>query len=205
MVGMGLMDEQQLIARAKEGDLPAFNQLILNYQSISYNVAYRIVGDQDSAADVTQDSFLKAYKALDSFRGTSFKPWLLRIVTNTCYDYLRASKRKPTTNLDDLLASTEHSWRLHDPGEQPEEHAERVELSQLLQWAINQLPPDQRTVVVLSDVQGLAYDEIAEVMDISLGTVKSRLSRARAKLRTYLHEQQELLPQQYRLPDTQSI
>lgn len=199
------MDEQQLIARAKEGDLPAFNQLVLTYQSVSYNVAYRIVGDQESAADVTQDAFLKAYKALGSFRGTSFKPWLLRIVTNTCYDYLRASKRKPTTNLDDLLVSPEHSWRLHDPGEKPEEHAERTELSQLLQWAINQLPPDQRTVVVLSDIQGLAYDEIADVMDISLGTVKSRLSRARAKLRVYLQEQQELLPPRYRLPDTQSV
>jgi len=197
------MDEQQLIAAAQSGELPAFNQLVLKYQSLAYNVAYRIVGNADAAADVTQDSFLKAYKALGSFRGLSFKSWLLRIVTNTCYDYLRAAKRKPTSNLDDTLANPEHTWRMLDPGETPEEHAERLELGKHLQWAIEQLPPDQRTVVVLSDIQGFSYEEIAQTMDISLGTVKSRLSRARAKLRDSLQARQELLPRRYRLRDAQ--
>lgn len=194
-----LMDELALVSAAKTGDLPAFNQLVLNYQSLAYNVAYRIVGEQDAAADATQDAFLKAYKALGSFRGKSFKPWLLRIVTNTCYDQLRAKKRKPTTNLDDALVNPEHSWRWLDPGERPEEYAERVELGRVLQQAIAQLPPEQRAVVVLSDIQGLTYDETAQATGVSLGTVKSRLSRARAKLRDYLQEQEELLPHRYRL------
>ncbi len=199
------MDEQQLIVAAQSCELPAFNQLVLKYQSLAYNVAYRIMGNADAAADVTQDSFLKAYKALGTFRGNSFKSWLLRIVTNTAYDYLRAAKRKPTSNLDDLLINPEHTWRMVDSSESPGQHAERLELGQLLQWAIEQLPTDQRTVVVLSDVQGLSYDEIAETMDISLGTVKSRLSRARAKLRDYLQARQELLPHRYRLKDVQSL
>lgn len=198
------MDELALVSAAKTGDLPAFNQLVLNYQSLAYNVAYRIVGEQDAAADATQDAFIKAYKSLNGFRGKSFKPWLLRIVTNTCYDYLRAKKRKPTSNLDDVLVNPEHSWRLLDPGERPAEYVERLELGRALQQAIEQLPPDQRIVVVLSDIQGLSYDEIAEATGASLGTVKSRLSRARAKLRDYLQEQEELLPHRYRLRNTQS-
>ncbi len=199
------MDELALVSAAKTGDLPAFNQLVLNYQSLAYNVAYRIVGDADSAADATQDAFIKAYKALNGFRGQSFKPWLLRIVTNTCYDHLRAKKRKPTDNLDDALINPEHSWRLLDPGESPEAHAERIELGRALQKAIDQLPPEQRTVVILSDIQGLSYEEIAEATGVSLGTVKSRLSRARAKLRDYLQEQEELLPHRYRLRTTQGV
>jgi len=197
------MDELALVSAAKTGDLPAFNQLVLNYQSLAYNVAYRIVGDADAAADATQDAFIKAYKALNSFRGQSFKPWLLRIVTNTCYDHLRAKKRKPTSNLDDALVNPEHSWRLQDPAESPEAYAERTELGRALQKAIDQLPPEQRTIVILSDMQGFTYEEIAEATDVSLGTVKSRLSRARAKLRDYLQKQEELLPHRYRLKTTQ--
>ncbi|HBY92866.1 MAG TPA: RNA polymerase subunit sigma-24 [Chloroflexi bacterium] len=196
-----MIDEAKLVTAAQRGELPAFNQLVLHYQGLAYNVAYRVMGTQDGAADATQDAFLKAYKGLQSFRGGNFKSWLLRIVTNTCYDHLRALKRRPTTDLDDLLVDPDHNWRVLDPAEGPAEHAERLELADLLQWAIAQLPPDQRAVVVLSDIQGLSYEEIAEVMDTSLGTVKSRLSRARAKLRHSLQTRQELLPLQYRLTD----
>lgn len=193
------MDEQDLIRAAQQGDLTAFNQLVLRYQSLAYNVAYRVMGQSDQAADATQDAFIKAYKALNRFRGHSFKAWLLRIVTNTCYDMLRASKRRPTDSLDDVLVNPEHRWRLTDPGERPDEHAERQELAQVLHWAIAQLPPAQRTVVVLSDVQGLSYDEVSQAMGISLGTVKSRLSRARSKLRILLQMHEEHLPPRYRL------
>lgn len=193
------MDEQALIQAAQKGDLSAFNQLVLQYQSLAYNVAYRVMSQPDLAADATQDAFIKAFKAIDRFRGQSFKAWLLRIVTNTCYDMLRSAKRRPADSLDEVLASPEHSWRMTDPAERPEEHAERQELAQVLQWAIAQLPPDQRTVVVLSDVQGLSYGEIAETLNISLGTVKSRLSRARSKLRVILQTHEEHLPQRYRL------
>ena len=199
--GGGSMDEKQLVAAARQGDLASFNQLVLKYQSLAYNVAYRLLGEPDAAADATQDAFLKAYKALNKFRGQSFQAWLLRIVTNTCYDVLRAAKRRPTSNLDDVLLNPEHTWRLTDPGERPDEQVERQELALVLQWALAQLPPEQRTVVILSDVQGLTYDEIAEVMDTSLGTVKSRLSRARGKLRLLLQKQEEHLPLRYRLKD----
>jgi len=193
------MDEQALIASAQKGDARAFNQLVLLYQSMAYNVAYRILGDPDAAADATQDAFLSAFKALPKFRGGSFKAWVLRIVTNACYDQLRVKQRRPTSSLDDLPVETDHTYYLRDPAEQPDEYAERRELNWAIQTAIQTLPADQRTVVVLSDVQGLSYQEVAEVMGISLGTVKSRLSRARAKLRDHLWEERELLPHRYRL------
>jgi len=194
-----VIDDTRLVTAARSGEVAAFNQLVLQYQGLAYNVAYRVLGDSDAAADATQDAFIKAYKALDGLRGESFKAWLLRIVTNTCYDQLRAAKRRPTYNLDDVLTEPEHTWRLVEPGERPEEAAERLELSRMLQWAINQLPEEQRLVVILSDVEGLSYEEIAESMGTSLGTVKSRLSRARAKLRDLLQQRQELLPRRYRL------
>ena len=192
------MDEAKLIAAAQKGDLPAFNQLVLRYQTLAFNVAYRILGDPDQAADATQDAFIKAYKALDSFHGGAFKPWLLRIVTNTCYDYLRASKRKPTNSLDEELEGNAYNPRFQDKGESPGSYVERKELNQAIQWSINQLNEHQRAVVVLVDIQGLSYEEASEALGISLGTVKSRLSRARSRLRELLQEHQELLPQQYR-------
>ena len=198
------MDEKELVAAAQRGNLPAFNQLVLRYQGLAYNVAYRIVGDADAAADATQDAFLKAYRGLRGYRGGSFKAWLLRIVTNTCYDALRARRRRRTTSLNDLAMAPEHAWQMVNGREGPEERALRQELNQVIQAGIATLPPDQRTAVVLCDVQGLSYQEIAEVMGCSLGTVKSRLSRGRAKLRDYLLQQQELLPSRYRLQDGQA-
>jgi RNA polymerase sigma-70 factor (ECF subfamily) len=194
------MDEPQLIAAAQNGDLPAFNQLVLKYQSLAYNVAYRILGDPDLAADAAQDAFIKAYKALGSFHGGSFKPWMLRIVTNTCYDYLRASKRKPTNSLDDELEKGDHNPRFHDPGEGPEKYLERKELNQTIQWAIGQLSDDHRAVITLVDIHGFSYEETSEILGVSLGTVKSRVSRGRARLRDILQEHQELLPERYRFP-----
>ena len=195
------MDEQALIDSARKGDARAFNQLVLLYQRMAYNVAYRILNDPDAASDATQDAFLKAFKAMRRFRGGSFKAWLLRIVTNACYDQLRRKQRRPTSSLDDLPVEADHSYYLNDPAERPDEFVERQELSHTIQAGISTLPVEQRTVLVLSDVQGLSYKEIAEVTGLSLGTVKSRLSRGRARVRDYLMEQRELLPAQYRLRD----
>lgn len=195
------MDEHALIASAQKGDTRAFNQLVLLYQSMAYNVAYRILSDADAAADATQDAFLSAFKAMGKFRGGSFKAWLLRIVTNACYDQLRVKQRRPSSSLDDLPVETDHTAYLRDPAEQPDEFVERQELNQMIQRGISALPVEQRVIIVLSDVQGLSYQEIAEVEGISLGTVKSRLSRGRARLRDYLVEQRELLPARYRLRD----
>lgn len=193
------MDEQRLIAQAQRGDLHAFNQLVLAYQSMLYNVAYRILGDADAAADATQDAFVSAYKAIARFRGGSFKAWLLRIVTNACYDQLRVKQRRPADSLDDMLVEPEHDATLRDDSESPEDFVLRQELGAAIQRGLSTLPPDQRITLVLSDIEGLSYDEIAEVTRVSLGTVKSRLSRARSKLRDYLLHNGELLPAAYRL------
>jgi len=196
------MDEKALIEAARQGDVGSFNQLVLSYQSMAYNVAYRILGDRDAAADATQDAFLSAFKAIGKFRGGAFKAWLLRIVTNACYDLLRHKQRRPTASLDAILVSEPAPIRpLTDPGESPEEHTLRQELSKVIQAGIGTLPPEQRATLVLSDIQGLSYQEIADITAVSLGTVKSRLSRARSKLRDFLLEQRELLPARYRLND----
>jgi RNA polymerase sigma-70 factor (ECF subfamily) len=193
------MDEQALIQAAGEGKLPAFNQLILSYQGMAYNLAYRILGNASAAEDATQDAFIKAYRNLNQYRGGSFKAWLLRIVTNVCYDQLRHIQRRPTNSLEDVAVDPEHASRLIDHAERPGDYALRQELGRIIQEGIEQLPAEQRMVIVLSDVEGLSYEEIAQVMDTSLGTVKSRLSRARSKLRDFLLQRQELLPARYRL------
>lgn len=193
------MDEQALIAAARRGETQAFNKLITNYQSIVFNVAYRILHDEDAAADAAQEAFLSAFHALAGFRGGSFKAWLLRIVTNACYDHLRALQRRPTSSLDDLQVDPDHSLMLLDEAESPEEYAVRQDLGRAIQAGLDELPPDQRATLILSDIQGFSYEEIAQATSVSLGTVKSRLSRGRARLRDYLQQQEELLPGRYRL------
>ena len=194
------IDEAKIISQAQKGSLSAFNQLVMAYQGTAYNVAYRVTGNQESAADACQDAFLKAYKAIKQYKGGSFKSWLLRIVTNTCYDHIRYKSRRPATSLEDLTENPdEHNTKLVSKAESPEEHAMRGELGDLIQVGINQLPDDQRIVLILSDVQGLSYQEIAEIIDQPLGTVKSRISRGRRRLRDFLLNQKELLPGQYRL------
>jgi RNA polymerase sigma-70 factor (ECF subfamily) len=195
---LDMINEAQAIEAAKTGNLSAFNQLVMLHQGLAYNVAYRIMGDADGAADATQEAFIKAFRSLDQYQGGAFKSWLMRIVTNTCYDQLRYQKRRPTQGLETEDVETEYQPHLIDPTEQPEETVTRHELTDMLQAAINALPPDQRSVVILSDVEGFSYQEIADIVEVSLGTVKSRLNRARTKLRDLLTAQ-ELLPRQYRL------
>jgi RNA polymerase sigma-70 factor (ECF subfamily) len=202
------MDEPALIKAAQRGDLTAFNRLVITYQEVAYNVAYRIVGDPDSASDATQDAFISAYKHLGSFRGGSFKAWLLRIVTNTCYDELRRRKRRPTTALEPLNDSQEAiespTW-IKDPGETPEERAERNDLHDAIQRCLNGLSDDFRVVIVLVDIQGMDYEQVATVTHSPLGTIKSRLARAREKLRLCLQGVRELLPDTYRLEEQVSL
>lgn len=194
------MNETRTISKAQDGDLAAFNQLVMAYQGTAYNVAYRVMGTSEAAADACQDAFLKAYKSIKQYQGGSFKSWLLRIVTNTCYDQIRYKKRRPATSLEDLTENPDdHAIQLESGTEPPEDRVLRYELSNIIQIGINQLPEDQRVVVVLSDVQGMSYQEIADIIGQPLGTVKSRLSRGRRRLRDYLLTQKELLPSQYRL------
>jgi RNA polymerase sigma-70 factor (ECF subfamily) len=196
------MDEVGLINDAKRGDLEAFNRLVLAYQDTVYNQAYRVLGDYSSADDATQEAFISAYKNIHSFRGGSFRAWLLRIVTNACYDELRRKKRRPTTPLepiDDAGEEIESPYWIADPGELPEENVERSELGQAIQSCLDQLPVDFRVVVVLVDVQGFDYQEASRVIGKPLGTVKSRLARARDRMKECLQGFWELLPSKMRL------
>ncbi|GAB4207448.1 MAG: sigma-70 family RNA polymerase sigma factor [Roseiflexaceae bacterium] len=192
-------EERRLISTAQRGDVESFNALVRLYESRVYNLCYRMLGDGDSAADAAQDAFFSAFRNLRSFRGGSFRSWMLRIATNTCYDALRARKRRPTTSLDSDDDDSDDSSPLQiaDGGEAPDEFALRRELAGAIQQALDTLPDEQRLAVVLSDIQGLAYEEIAQIMNANLGTVKSRLSRGRARLREAL-KAGELLPSRYR-------
>jgi RNA polymerase sigma factor (sigma-70 family) len=195
-------EEQRLVEAGQRGDVEAFNQLVRLYEGRVYNLCYRMLGDADAAADVTQDTFISVYRNLNKFRGGVFRSWLLRIATNACYDALRARKRRPTVSLDITQEGEDDTpaFDLPDPSESPDEAALRRELAAAIEGGIAQLPEDQRIVVILSDVQGLAYEEIAEVTNTNLGTVKSRLSRARARLRDILRAG-ELLPSKFRHGD----
>ncbi len=194
-------DEQVSIHAAQKGDVAAFNQLVRAYQAQVFRTAYRVLGDQAGAEDAAQDAFISAYKHIRDFRGGSFKAWLLRIVTNACYDQLRVKQRRPTASLDALLLDPENPAPGVDRAapETPQDFAERQELGAAIQRGLDTLPPDQRATVVLVDIEGLSYDEVAHATGANVGTVKSRLSRARATLRDFLVQQAELVPAHYRL------
>jgi RNA polymerase sigma-70 factor (ECF subfamily) len=193
------MDEVELVKRAKKGDLTAYNRLVIYYQELVYNVTYRIMGEPQGAEDMTQEAFISAYKSLNRFDGNNFKAWLLRIATNACYDELRRHKRRPQSSLDEMTSDNESFAFLRSPEEGPEQHRQRVELAQAIENCLQGLPDDQRITAVLGDVEGYDYNEIAAITQASLGTVKSRMSRARSKLRDCLQGLGELLPRQYRL------
>lgn len=185
-------NEEHLIKAAQNGDQAAFNELAEAYQSQLFNTAYRILGDGEAAADATQDTLLSAYLALKSFRGGSFKAWMLRIVTNACYDQLRQKQRRRTTSLEALLVGPGVHGAFIDGLEDPETCVLRQDLGRTIQLGLGTLSLEQRTAVVLSDIQGLSYPEIAEVLDVPVGTVKSRISRGRARLRSFLLEQERM-------------
>jgi RNA polymerase sigma-70 factor, ECF subfamily len=202
------MDEPALINDARRGDLDAFNALVLTYQNTVYNTALRILGDDDLAADATQEAFISAFRALNSFRGGSFRAWLLRTVTNACYDELRRKKRRPTTPLEPETEDGDEfeapRW-LADPNASPEEELDQAELEHAIQHCLENLPTDFRAVVVLADIQGLDYTEVAAVVNKPLGTIKSRLARARLRLRECLQAFRELLPSAFRLDEERGI
>jgi len=199
------MDEPALIRDAQRGDLDSFNRLVLAYQTQVYNVAYRVLGEAAAADDAAQEAFISAYKHLRSYRGGSFRGWLLRIVTNAAYDELRRRKRKPAASLEALTVMDSGpdaggEAQLVSEVEAPEDHAQRAELAGAIQHCLDALPDDMRLVAVLSDVQALDYSEIARSLNLALGTVKSRLSRARTRMRDCLDQSaRELLPAAYRL------
>ncbi|MCB2214129.1 sigma-70 family RNA polymerase sigma factor [bacterium] len=196
------MDEQALIQDALNGELDAFNGLVLHYQDIVYNVAYRIMGEHGAAGDACQEAFISAYQKLEQYRGGSFKAWLLRIASNACYDELRRRQRQPVAP---LMPEMDDGERLEDPywiedeSTSPEEESEQAELEQAIQHCINELEEKFRTTLILVDVEGLDYETASEAADAPLGTIKSRLARARARVQECLQGFGELLPDLFRL------
>ncbi|MCC7021799.1 MAG: sigma-70 family RNA polymerase sigma factor [Thermomicrobiales bacterium] len=180
-------DDEALVRAAQAGDLEAFNLLVQRHERPVFNVALRLLRDVGLAEDATQDTFVRAWQNIGSFQTGSVRSWLYKIATNRSYDMLRASARRPAGSLEAEMVEIEPIWSAGGAGEEsPDAHALRRELSIYLERALTALPDDQRMVVLLVDVQGLDYHEVATVMGIALGTVKSRLSRARAKIRQAL-------------------
>ncbi len=202
------MDEPALIQSAQRGDLDAFNTLVLAYQDVVYNTALRILNDEDLAADAAQEAFLSAFRAMNSYRGGSFRAWLLRTVTNACYDELRRKKRRPTTPLEpetDEGEDMESPRWLADPSASPEQELDQAELEHAIQHCLENLPTEFRTVVVLADIQGLDYSEVAVAVKSPIGTIRSRLARARSRLRECLQAFRELLPAAFRLEEESNL
>ncbi len=194
--------ELDLVRRSQQGDRAAFNQLLEQHQGVAYALALRMLGEPETAADVTQEAFLSAFRAISSFSGTSFRAWLMRIVSNACYDVFRRRGRRAETSLDALLDPADDTASgasdaalpsaLVDADNTPERTALRVEVVETIQAALLELPDDQRLAVILSDVQGMRYDEIATILNVPIGTVKSRIARGRTQLRVLLTRDGEL-------------
>ncbi len=201
------MDETALIQEALDGNLGSFNCLVLQYQDIAFNVAYRIMGEPGAAEDATQEAFISVYQKLEQFRGGSFKAWLLRIVSNACYDELRRRQRQPVAPLKPEVNNGE-TWEepdwLKDPSANPEECFEQAVLQDAIQECINKLDDKFRVILVLVDVEGLDYETAAAAAGAPLGTVKSRLARARDRIQNCLQRFWELLPDMFRLKDEET-
>jgi RNA polymerase sigma-70 factor, ECF subfamily len=186
------MQENALNLTAAEDQGSGFDQLVTEYPGLAYPIAFRILGDLEAAADASQEGFLRACRAIGQFRGGSFRSWLMRIVTDACYDQMRRSWRRPTECLDDVLTDPEHMEESIDGCANPADGALDSELRRVIQAHMEALPVEQRTVLILFDLQGLSCREIATAMGVSVGTVKARLSRGRAMLREAMLENEGL-------------
>ena len=182
------MEDREVIQRVLEGDNDAFGLLVEKYQTKVYNLALRMCGNEDDAFDLSQESFLRAWRSLGSFQfEASFSTWLFRLSSNICLDFLRAKKRRATVSLTMVSDEDEETQLdLPDAGPTPEEVALAADDRRLLAEALNSLPADFRQIITLRAIDDLSYTQIAEILGIQEGTVKSRLSRARTALRNKL-------------------
>ena len=180
--------EAAIVRKELGGDANAFETLVLEYEKIVYNIALRMTGNSEDAADMTQEAFIKAYNSLQSFRGDSkFSVWLYRIVSNVCLDFLRSKNRRPTVSLsveDDDGEDTQLD--VADESQSPELLLDRKLTRDSVRRGLDSLPPDYRQILLLREIQGLSYDEIAQALSLEVGTVKSRIFRARKRLCTFL-------------------
>lgn len=185
-----MQGDELLLRRACKGDVQAFEELMQSHESRIYAIALRMMGNREDAQDCAQDAMVRIYRAMGSFKGQSaLATWIYRITMNTCLDELRRRKARKVTSLDSLV---DNGWSPTDTGDTPEEHGLRVEKQNALNQAIQSLPDDMRAAIILRDVKGYSYDEIASILDANVGTIKSRISRGREKLREILSKQSEL-------------
>lgn len=194
-------DDDDLARRAQDGDLGAFNALVERYQRAVFGLCVRMLSSPAAGEDAAQETFLSAWRGLRGYRGGSFQAWILRIAGNQCRDELRRRKRRPTDSLDSLVEEAGEGVMGAAPGRTPEDRSLDNETWRMLEDGLATLPDDQKHAILLSDVHGLAYDEIASAMETSIGTVKSRISRGRARMRAYLLERGELSERFQRLAD----
>lgn len=185
-----MQGDELLLRRACKGDVQAFEELMQSHESRIYAIALRMMGNREDAQDCAQEAMVRIYRAMGSFKGQSaLATWIYRITMNTCLDELRRRKARKVTSLDSLV---DNGWSPTDTGDTPEEHGLRVEKQNALNQAIQSLPDDMRAAIILRDVKGYSYDEIASILDANVGTIKSRISRGREKLREILSKQSEL-------------
>ncbi len=195
------LNESKLIMRAIQGNLDAFNQLVIIYQSAVYNTALRIMNDSEAADDIAQTAFISAWQHMESFKGDSFKPWILRITINACYDEIRRLRRHPSTPLEPVSEENEENedaiW-LTDPNLQPDEVTLKKDTMAAVADCMRSLPDEYRLVLLLIDVQEFNYQDAADMISKPLGTIKSRLLRARLRMRACLEAKGELYRTQIR-------
>ncbi|SFH31662.1 RNA polymerase, sigma-24 subunit, RpoE [Desulfotomaculum arcticum] len=198
---MSLSDET-LVQKSKKGDLNAFNELVLRYEGKVFSIAYRFMGNHADASDLAQETFIRLYQSLASFRGdSSFSTWLYRITANACRDELRKHQRRRSISMDEMIAASPANVPVADNAYSPEDAVQRNEVQRQVQECLNELSDDHRLILVMREIQGFSYDEIAEVLQCSLGTVKSRISRARNALKERLKRKGELLSTESRLTE----
>lgn len=194
--------EKTLIRAAQRGDLESFNLLILRYQNLLFGIALRLLNDEDAAADAVQEALISAFRRFDTFRGDSLRSWLARVVVNACYDEMRKKRRQHSVPLEQFNSDGEEietSYWLIDPESDPETQFESFELESAIQKSLDKLQPIYRLMLVLVDIEGLSYEEAALAAHVPVGTVKSRLARARSQMQRSLQVAGELLPASYRV------
>ncbi|HIE52670.1 MAG TPA: sigma-70 family RNA polymerase sigma factor [Armatimonadetes bacterium] len=187
--------DKELVARCQQGDRAAFDEIMARYESKVYNLAYRLLNNQDDAFDIAQEAFIRIYRGLSRFRGSStLSTWIYRITLNLCLDELKRRKRRPLSETELQEDDTPEPLleRVVDENSDPNVAVESQARQAIVQWALTQLPEHHRAVIVLYDLEGLSYTEIAEVLHTNVGTVKSRLNRARAALKELLQPYREL-------------
>ena len=201
-------EEQALIKAAQHGDLNAFNALILRYQNLLFGIALRMLNDEDIASDAVQEALISAFSKINSFRGGSLRSWLARVTVNACYDEMRRKRRQREVPMEQFNMEGEEvedlSWMI-DPTPRPEDQHDSFELESAIQQSLRQLTPAYREALVLVDIEGLSYEEASVAASVPVGTVKSRLARARLQMRSALQGFNDLLPVQYTMGMSQHI